>query len=160
MVKKAQMEILGIAVVVVIILVGLMFFFIFASSGSPTSIAADVAHTQIGANTINALLKTTTPCKKLAISELITDCIDGPSVDCSGKDSCVYAKEQINGILMDTLSKWGIDFQFSVLKQSGDNFIALPDLSIQTLSCVQNDHFEQLLPTQISFGKVSLDVCR
>jgi hypothetical protein len=158
--KTAQMEILGIAVVVVLLLVGLMFMLVFMNSSGTTSVAVDVARAQIGANTINTLMKTTTPCKKLQMSELIRDCIDteGTNIDCFGKDSCTYVKDQIMPILRETLYDKGIEYKFVVSYQSGANFIE--KFNIQTKSCVEQDHFEQIMPTQIYLGKVGLDLCR
>ncbi|MFA5141392.1 MAG: hypothetical protein WC471_00280 [Candidatus Woesearchaeota archaeon] len=159
--KKGQMELLGIAIVIVIILVGVMFFFLFAITGENTSIAPSVIRTQIGANTINTLLKTTTLCKKLTISELITDCVDGPNLECSGKNSCEYVKSQISYILENTLTNWGIDYQFDILKQTntaGNEFTPIGEMDIGS-ACTSQEHFEQLLPTQISYAKASLNLC-
>ncbi len=156
--KKAQMEMLGIAVVIIIILIGAMFFFVLMAPGSERSVVVSVARTEIGANTINTLLKTTTNCKKLTISELIADCVDGAAVSCGIDDSCGYVKSVISRILDQTLTAWGMDFQFDVLKQEGNDFSSV-GINLGTGMCVTKDHFEQIIPTQLGLAKASLDLC-
>lgn len=158
--KKSQMEILGIAVVILMVIVGLLLMIMLISPFEQRSVVVDVARTEIGANTLNTLLKTNTGCRQMTISELITDCVDGPNADCSGADSCAYAKTVTAFILKQTLNAWKIDYQYDVLIPSGADFEAKPDMNIQTKQCTQKDHFEQLIPTHISLVKVSLDLCR
>lgn len=156
--KKAQMEILGIAVVILIILVGAMLFFVLMVPSSSRSVVVDVARTEIGANTLNTLLKTTTPCKKLTISELISDCIDGASIDCLAQNSCEYLQGQVSIILQETLNKWNIDYQFDIFELEGNDYVS-KELEIKTKTCSTREHYEQILPTQLTLAKASLDLC-
>ncbi len=160
MAKKAQMEILGIAVVILIIIVGLLLMIMLISPFEQRSVIVDVARTEMGANTLNTLLKTNTGCRQMTVSELITDCVDGPNADCSGADSCEYAKTITAFILKQTLTAWRVDYQYNVLVPSGADFEAKPEMNIQTRQCTQKDHFEQPIPTHVSMVKVSLDLCR
>lgn len=156
--KKAQMEILGIAVVVIIILVGTMFFYILMNPLSDRSVVLDVAKTEIGANTLNTLLRTTTTCKRLTVAELAADCVDSSAVMCNAENSCNFLKSQINNLLSQTLENWGIDYQFDILKQQGSEFISA-EIKIQTKTCGAKEHFEQIIPTQLTLAKISLDLC-
>src|SRR3989344_8141877 len=156
--KRAQIEILGIAVVILVLLAGTIFFINLIPPLNSRSVVVDVARTEIGANTLNTLLKTTTPCKQLKISELITDCVDGAAISCSTQNSCEYLQGQIGIILEQTLAEWGIDYQFDILELQDADYDS-KGLEIKTKTCKTYEHYEQILPTQITLAKASLDLC-
>ena len=64
----------------------------------------EFTHKELAANTVNALLSTTTDCKEHPISSLLTDCAEGNDyggfIECEdGSTSCTYAEETIDKFL-------------------------------------------------------------
>jgi len=71
--KKAQMEIMGLAIVVVLLVLGMLFAVRFVLFKEPKSYRQDYTTTQLAANMLNTLLKTTTNCNGLSIKELLQE---------------------------------------------------------------------------------------
>ncbi len=146
-------------------------------SSDDTSPVLDIAQTRIGANTINTLLKTTTRCEKLTISELIVNCVEGiqfnegaPSIGYCKKynedyasipiNSCEYAMLIIEPIIHETLDGLGLNYQFNVLAEENGGFKALSELNATSGTCIQKKHFEQPIPRPSGLlAKVILDIC-
>jgi len=102
--KKAQMEILGLAIIVILITLGILFAFSLASEET-TDIEAAFEQKNLAASYINTLLGTSTACYGATFRELIQDCAQGGTIFCDGKDSCDYVKEQADSISQLVLQK-------------------------------------------------------
>ncbi|TKJ17384.1 hypothetical protein CEE44_02515 [Candidatus Woesearchaeota archaeon B3_Woes] len=99
--KKAQMEIMGLAIVVVLLMVGLMFALRFTLFKAPQTYRKEYSETQLAANMLNTLLNTNTECNDISIGELLSDASkDNPSITCPGSpsDSQGYATQTINNL--------------------------------------------------------------
>ncbi len=73
MVKKAQMEIMGLAIVVVLLILGMLFAVKFVLFKPQQTYRKEYTTTQLAANTLNTLLNTHTTCNRMSVSELLQD---------------------------------------------------------------------------------------
>jgi len=105
---KGQMEIMGLVVIVLLIMLGMMFALRFMQSGTnQRDLKAEFEDTQLAANMINAMLRTTTTCKGYTVTTLLQDCYTSEKVTCnetSGQKSCEYVKETMEYLLNETLT--------------------------------------------------------
>lgn len=122
MVSKAQMEILGLAIVVVLISLALLFavqFFLLKPSSETTK---PVKESFLASNFLNSCLGASTVCYSRNIKELLQDCAIGGVLSCPGDiNSCLYAKQEIKKMLDSSFGLWKRDYFFSV-KGMADSF--------------------------------------
>lgn len=108
---------MGLVVIVILISLALIFFIQFALLKEPSESRATYTRGELASNTINALLRTETPCQGRDFTQLIEDCMDGvQSYNCFGRDICNYTEEKIELILNQTLNKWAKNYQFKVYR--------------------------------------------
>jgi len=124
--RKAQLEIMGLAIVVVLISLIFLFVLSFNIAKEPNSNKNDFTQSQIAANTINSLLLTSTTCQGLDMTELIQDCASLSDVDCIGNDgiadSCDFVEREITSILDSTLKVWKKNYQLNAMQSSNALF--------------------------------------
>jgi hypothetical protein len=89
--RKAQVEIIGIAIVLVVIIIGALFLFGLntqSQKSQPVSISEETRINKLGSNFLNAMLKTTTDCEEHSVEELFKDCFAEKLIQCGNMDSC------------------------------------------------------------------------
>jgi len=74
--KKAQAEIVGITIVMVLIMLGIIFVIKFVVLPDEYNIKQAFDQSQMAANFMDSVLKTTTTCNNLEVTELIQDCAE------------------------------------------------------------------------------------
>jgi hypothetical protein len=74
--KKSQTEIIGITIVMVLIMLGIIFVIRFVVLSDNYNIKQEFDKSQMAANFMDAVLKTTTSCNQLTITELIMNCAE------------------------------------------------------------------------------------
>ena len=112
--KKAQMEILGLAIIIILIILGVLFG-IRVLRKQPTELQAEFEQKNIAVNYINTLLGTTTSCYKLTFRELIQDCAQtAGSMQCEGGNSCIYTRNKFMEIFDKTLRPRKQDYVLTV----------------------------------------------
>ena len=75
---------------------------------------------ELATNMLGTLLKTSTECSKLTITELLQDCSRGSSITCfNGQDSCMFAEATANDIFSKTFDKWKIKYEFTASTETG-----------------------------------------
>lgn len=115
--KKAQMEILGLAIVVVLILIGAVFVVRFMALKKPTEYRKGFISSELASNMLNTFLKTvSSDCSQLTMTELLQDCAQGKNIICSSginqQDSCAYVKATAEAIFGQTLGVWKMNYEF------------------------------------------------
>lgn len=112
--KRAQMEILGLAIVVVLILVATIFIVRFLVLKSPTEYRTGFVSSELASNTLNTFLKTSAAeCSQLTMTELLQDCAQAESITCdNGQSSCSFVNSTAKSILSKTLGIWGMRYEF------------------------------------------------
>jgi len=158
--RKAQMEILGLAIVVVLILVATTFVVRFLMLKVPTEYRKGFISEELAKNMVNSLLKTTaSQCSKASMSELLKDCAqvgEGSWIICDNHQySCKYFNETAKYIFGKTLVKWNMNYQFLAYVDINKPLINLGK------RCVGEKTSSNPWPIPINFGTmyVKLDIC-
>jgi hypothetical protein len=117
--KKAQTEILGLAIVVVLLSFGLIMILSSTSNSAPNELKQ--INEELADKFINTLLHTSTPdCNYLTIQDLILDIASNSpsgSIICeqTGQTSFDYLNQTLSYISNSTIAKWkGGNYQLSV----------------------------------------------
>jgi len=162
--KKAQMEIMGLAIIIILLALAMLFVVQFVILRQPSDIKKTFTHKELAANTVNTLLATTTDCRELPISQLLEDCADGGNIPCPTGNSCSQAEEAIEQILAKTLDEWNKEYYMTV-KVAKDT-IAGPFGNILKEDIPQQCPGEKItsspcciLPTGAGQMIINLDIC-
>lgn len=151
--RKAQTEIIGLVIVIILIILGISFATRFISG--PTDYKKQFTQTEIASNTLNALLKTTSNCNELSMTELLQACAENPGLICgNGQNSCEHFILVTQQIFSKTLEKWSIDYEFKVFQEKENPLFALGEICI-------GDKKSELFPIPLPSGAlfVKLDIC-
>ncbi len=141
--KKAQTEMLGIAIVVILISIGILFIVSNAlrSSGETTS-KREFSEQQLATNILASMLSTTSTCQNDKISTLLIDCgncWDSPSTcrTCGGDFMgitilpntiiCTYLDIAVDAMLNGTLKSWNKKYQFLAYTNPDEPIIEIND---------------------------------
>ncbi len=127
MVKRGQIETMGLLVIVILISLVMFFGFSFAINNSKTvsSQKKEVGTTLTISNIGTTIIESTSPCK-YKIRDLLEDCSFNKEIMCDGVDSCVYANNTIKYILNQTLDLWGnYEYNVTVRDSQGREYISL-----------------------------------
>ncbi len=121
--RKAQVEIVGIAIVLVIVILGALFLFGMSTktSNGPT-VKQELKKSKLGPNFLNAMLKTTTPCNSYSVKELFNDCFTKRLITCSSQtssrtktyNSCNYLTDVVLVGIFNFLDEEGEYYDFKV----------------------------------------------
>ncbi len=136
--KKAQMEILGLAIVVLLLILGMVFVVRFIALSDKGSIRKEVSESQIASNYIATYLDTTVrDCRGLTIEELLIDCAEGTpgprggAINCGytllpdGHEvkSCEQAQLAASTIFLTTFEAWKTKYYFTSFLQGRSPFL-------------------------------------
>lgn len=115
--RKAQMEIMGLAIVVVLIVLGMLFAVRFFINREPAEFKSRFTNKQLAQNIVTAFLNAKTEsCHGMSITELLQDCGQSASVTCEDgtTGSCEYVRDAAGLILSQTLEGWKAEYSFKV----------------------------------------------
>lgn len=115
---KAQMEIMGLALIVVLISIAMLFFIKFSVFSEAPEHKQDYTKTELASNFINTLLKTTNPnCRDLTFTELFQDVAKNwgsAYTNCQGsKNTKDILDQDLSVLLKNTLESWHIRYEFN-----------------------------------------------
>jgi hypothetical protein len=159
---RAQMEIMGLAIIVILVSLGLLFavrWMLKAPSAEPQRAEESV----LAANFLSTMLGTTTECNKRTVRDLLSDCaLTQGATKCktqSGEQySCDYAKGIIETMLAETFDKWKLDYYFSMsgsAPQIEDKF----KFGSACTGAREKKEFPLVVTTGFEI-KLSLEICR
>jgi hypothetical protein len=129
--RKSQAEIMGIAIVMVLIMIGILFVIQFIVVPEGDNIKKTYSQKELSSNFLNAILKTTTSCNNMRMTELIQDCaenygnpfqencIDSTRIICSnpnGCKSCDFLNRSLYYITDKTLKNMSLKFELYLCK--------------------------------------------
>ncbi len=114
-IKKAQMEVFGLAIVVILIFMGIVFVIKFYKPASTEEIKSKYVDEVIAQNMLSTLFNLNTTCS-LDMSELAKDCYFGGEYICESTRSCKYVNDTISNILENTLEEWKKPYEFKITK--------------------------------------------
>ena len=117
--RKSQTEMMGLVIVVILITLAMLFVVSFIVLRKPSTLKKQYTQSELAANTLYALLETTTPCKDYdyTVRALFEDCAlyNPGSVSCDGILSCEYVETVVDEIFDKTLRAWNINFEFTAI---------------------------------------------
>ncbi|MBI4149501.1 hypothetical protein HY491_03560 [Candidatus Woesearchaeota archaeon] len=147
---KAQMEVMGIAIIMILITVGVLFAVKYVFSQQPSSLEADFEQEQLAQQMVTVLLRTSAaPGGRESIQSLLVRC----AADGRG-EACTAVQRQITGIFQSTLDVWGMKYYFFV--QIGQE---QPLMSIGTPCTSGKTTGEQPLQLSQGIARVILEIC-
>ena len=117
--RKAQMELMGLAIVVMLIAVGMFFAMKYTLFQKPPEIKNPYVQSELATTFVNTLLLASTDeCKAYTtMKDLLGDCAaqELARQKCSlGQTYCDASDEIVDTILKDTLTEWGKSYTFEV----------------------------------------------
>lgn len=144
--RKAQMEMIGIAIVVVLLVIGMAFVFR-ALMKTPERAHEKFTKEQTAQSILIAIGRSDAGCRGMSVTELMQDCgnhvnefddfalgLSG-SITCGMEDSCHYINRSLKQYVFDnTLAVQRLPYRFRLYKTSPDN----PILYIESGGC--NDY--------------------
>lgn len=157
--RKAQMEIIGLAIVVIIILIGMVIAVRFLAFKKPESTRAGFVSAELASNTINTFLETTAiECSKTNMGELIQDCAQGTERICAnGQGACDFVRSAADDIFTKTFQKWKTKYKFLVYVDKELPFVDLESECTDQQEKVSETFF---VPVTAATVSVKLDICK
>ncbi len=161
MTKKAQMEMIGLAIVVILVALGMFLYAEFSiTPKTSSSQSQSFQQNQLATNFVNALLNSEANC--VGSSATFSDVLYGieqpaaNTLQCGSGDLTSYFNDTVSSLLNQTLSTWGYHYEFTVILP---NFTS-PVINISN-SCVggQVDFAEYPLPGYTGNILVRLKIC-
>ena len=151
--KRAQIEIVGLIIVIILVTIGIIFTIKFINEEKPKDYKKEFTQTEMASNMLNAFLKTTSTCKELSMTELLQDCSQSKTIACNEKDSCAYVEQEAKKIFGRTLEKWNIGYEFKVFFEEENPILILGK------SCANKKSMLFPIPTGSGVLSVKLDIC-
>jgi len=124
--KKAQTEILGLAIVVVLVIIATILVVKFGFS-KPANARNDFTNSEEASNILNTFLRTSAnECGQVTMTDLLQDCAHGNGIVCTnGEDSCSFVKSAATDILSRTLGA----------EKKQYNFLACSNFNLKEIKC-------------------------
>ena len=161
--KKAQTEIIGLAIIVILLILGLTFVVKFIINKEPTEFRKEFTQSELATNMLNTFLETTSEdCSGFSMTELLQDCGQSGSIFCGpikNKKSCDYVEQEAGIIFGSTLGEWNVGYEFKVFKKVGDDEVPL--FNSLGPKC-PGDKKSKTFPIPTTSGTLfaKLDICR
>jgi hypothetical protein len=112
--RKAQMEIMGLAIIFVLVIFGVLFGIRFVITKPETDIRKGFQESMLAANMLTAIRGTTTDCHDATVEQLLQDCASTKAIKCDGSSACEKAESVIGQIIRETLDQWKRAYNFSI----------------------------------------------
>jgi len=152
--RKAQMEIMGLAIVMILITLGILFA-VTVMRKPASQIEKEYKQKTIATAFLDSLLGTNTLCHKATFRQLITDCGESAQIRCENGRSCDYVRQHFQEIFDQT---------FAVRKQKYDLILKGPGevTSLNTNTPCKGEITPgiQYIATRSGTVTIRLDLCR
>lgn len=113
--KKAQMEIMGLAIIVILVALGLLFAVQWMLKQPPTKQVQRAKESVLAANFLNTMLGTTTACNDRTMRDLLMDCaLTQGATPCGDASACAYAESILPQLFKNTFEAWNMQYHFSM----------------------------------------------
>ncbi len=122
--RKAQLEIMGLAIVVILISLIMLFVVRFVVLKEPKEYRKDYAEFDVSYSFVNTIINTNAPdCFDLSFTELFKDCESSHIVNCgfSYPDSCDYIEDKVGDILSQTLGMQSLNYEFIAYRNNNES---------------------------------------
>ncbi len=156
--KKAQTEIIGVAIIVVILVVA-GFFFISMQSKKQSS-SQGFTDPELAQSLVNAIMNTKTE-NNMVVSDMIKDCYKRNDFCKStvASDCCEYARQTMANALESTLGKWKRSYRLTVIKGSDKRIKDIPENSeCNEFSEQEQPGISYIPPPQLII--ITLQICK
>lgn len=110
--KRAQIEVMGLAVIVVLVALGLFFVIALSLNNDPEQPKQEFTNSQLAKNFLTSFVRSDTPCGSMA--DLIQDAAVQNNLQCNGVSSKEYVNQTAAYYLEQTLDVWGYTYNFSI----------------------------------------------
>jgi len=158
--SKAQMELMGMAIVLMLVALAAFFAIRMVITEKPSTAASDYNSIQLATNFLNALLETYVPDCQSSVKELMIGCVNGDSISCTGtlstKDTCGAANKVVSDISANSLTAWGKTYE---LKYEGAGPVTLTGINTGCSASSNRKARLFFLPTSKGTLSVRLDIC-
>ena len=156
--KKAQLEIMGLAVIVVLMVLGMLFLIRFVLFKSEDTYREDYIITQTAANMLNTILNTDTNCNDLSVTVLLQDASKyNPNInncDSTYPDSKEFVNYTINYLMEVSIKqRWKKDYYFKA-SVPGDVIVEAG----KEENYMERDRKMHFLPTDVGIMTIILDI--
>lgn len=158
--KRAQMEILGLAIVMLIIFLAMFFMTKILTAKKPSQARQDFVTEQLALNMVSTFFGTSArECSRLTMTELLQDCAKGVEIKCedlASSDSCKYFELTAKEILDKTLVIWNAKYHFFAYVDESSLLVELGE------KCTGEITSSKPQPVPLNPGQVylRLDICR
>jgi hypothetical protein len=153
MMKKAQHESIGLAILIILIIFALIFTLILVNHNNQADPKDNFIKLQQGSTMLDVFLRTTSRDCGLSMTELLQDCNDDKIVSCGVLGSCEYVKKEAEDIFGNTLRVWGTNYEFSVSEGSDTLF------SLGSFCNSDKKSKTFLIPTKSGILSAKIDIC-
>lgn len=151
--KKAQTEIMGLAIVVILIVLGATFVIRQIITKEPVDYKKEFTQAELASNMLNTLLETTAKDCDYTITELLQNCGQSGSIECNNMGPCQYVEETAKHIFSKTLEEWNIGYEFKAYDSINEKFVL-------GKTCIGNKKSKIFpIPTGSGTLSVRLDIC-
>jgi hypothetical protein len=167
--RKAQMEIIGLAFVVILISLGLLMYIRFQAAKGPSTVKKTFIESQKAANLLNTVLKTNTYCSGATINTLLQNCAENTAnsrIKClPDKDSCDFSSQTMAYIFDQTMKLWQNEYALTACLWNSVTQQCMPEGRLFTIyegsrECPgQRESASQFIPTGSGNLKIWLDIC-
>lgn len=169
MMKRAQTEMLGMAIVILLLSIGILIVVgIVMNKSSEPSTKQSYSEKQLATNILGSILSTTTNCNNERISTLMIDCgrdwpLDCPSEHVTGVTLpvCKYLNETVYSMLNETLKQWNKKYSFLAYVQRTNPKINITNRIDECFVYAQGELQREFyyLPLQAGSMTVELEIC-
>ena len=163
--KKAQVEVFGIAISIALIIFVVLIFIGLQGKSKTNTITKEVTYNKLAWDFVNALIKTSTPCSGVSLQNLLVDAAASNSITCKENSAGVistvssgeYSRDAIKEILDSSLGARGEEYNLSVSYSKAEMFSIASD---KIESCKNINY--AAVPISTGYGKnieVSIKIC-